>query len=223
MLRGAVLDVSHHNTVRDWVALAAIQPDGTQVLGVIHKFDQGLGYDDPTYVAHRDGARAAGLLWGAYDFGTGENPTAQATAFVEGIKSSEGGVFPPDLLPMLDLERNTTTGGTTMTIAQAREYVVTFKALVGRSPVLYVQLSTIQENRAAFVDEVFVDCPLMVAWYPNDPNAVPSSASVAPWPWWSIHQYTEADHKLPGVDGMLDRSNWNGDEIGLRRLWGVAV
>jgi len=223
MLRGAILDMSHHNAVRDWAAIAAPQPDGTQVLAVIHKIDQGLGYRDPTYQAHRDGARRAGLLWGAYDFLTGEDPTAQADAFVALVKSTEGGLFPADLLPMIDLERNTTPGGTTATIAQARVYAARIKELIGRSPVLYVQLSTVQENQKAFADPVFQDCPLLVAWYPADPAAVPTDAAVAPWPTWSGHQFTQADHRLPGVDGDLDRSHWNGTVEGLRRLWGVAT
>jgi lysozyme len=222
MLRGAVLDISHHNTIHDWAALAAPQPDCTQVVAVIHKLDQGLGYKDPTYLAHRDGARAAGLLWGAYDFLTGEDPAAQAVAFVELVKATEGGTFPSHLLPMLDLERNTTAGGTTATISQAKVYAAKIKELIGRSPVLYVQLSTIRENAAAFADPVFQDCPLMLAWYPTDVETS-SPPSVSPWLCYSLWQYTERDLKLPGVDGELDRSHWNGSADGLRRLWGVVV
>jgi lysozyme len=73
----AVIDLSHFNQNPDF-NLAK----GDGLLGVIHKTTQGTSRFDPTYIAHRDAARAAGLLWGAYHFGTGADGLEQAEFFL---------------------------------------------------------------------------------------------------------------------------------------------
>lgn len=48
---------------------------------VFHKASQGIYYTDPLYASARAKATAAGLLWGAYQFGTSDDALAQAEHF----------------------------------------------------------------------------------------------------------------------------------------------
>ncbi len=52
------------------------------IWGVIHKARQGLGYGDPKYVSRMAAAKAAGLLWGAYDFSTHDDVNENVTSFL---------------------------------------------------------------------------------------------------------------------------------------------
>src|SRR3979409_2001802 len=63
----AVIDISRFVTVTDFR-----QVRQSNILGVIHKATEGGDYADATCAARRPQAEAAGLLWGAYHFGTGQ-------------------------------------------------------------------------------------------------------------------------------------------------------
>src|SRR5258708_19966461 len=57
----------------------------SNTLGVIHKATEGGDYADATCAARRPQAEAAGLLWGAYHFGTGQmSGDRQAAFFLSG-------------------------------------------------------------------------------------------------------------------------------------------
>jgi lysozyme len=66
------IDISHHDGN---VNLAKAKEDG--ILGVIQKATQGQTFKDPTYQRNRQKAKDAGLLWGAYHFGTGSDGLKQ--------------------------------------------------------------------------------------------------------------------------------------------------
>src|SRR5947208_2529441 len=112
MQTNAVIDLSHFNVNPDFKKAKA---DG--ILGVIHKVTQGLGFVDNRYMEHRNAARAEGLLWGAYHFGAGGDGIAQADFFLQKVGPDR------DVLLVLDFERNTTPGGSNMTLDQARAFV----------------------------------------------------------------------------------------------------
>jgi len=120
-----VIDLSHHSKKVDLQRAAA---DG--IVGVIHKATQGSGFVDPTYGKNRKAAAAAGLLWGAYHFGTGADPVAQAKKFLQ-VASPE----PQDLL-VLDFEKNP-PNGPNMSLVQARTFITTVRDATGRMPALY--------------------------------------------------------------------------------------
>jgi lysozyme len=61
-----VVDISHHNGVVD---LQKAKANG--LVGVIQKATQGESFVDPTFETNRTAAINAGLLFGAYHFGTG--------------------------------------------------------------------------------------------------------------------------------------------------------
>lgn len=67
--------------------------------------------------------RRPGLLWGAYHFGTGADGTAQAQHFLDLV-----GTFDNTLL-VLDFEQN--PGGDSMTLQQARDFVIQVNKVTG--------------------------------------------------------------------------------------------
>ena len=60
-----MIDISRSVTVSDFRRIRQ-----SNILGVIHKASEGGDYADTAYGARRPQAEAAGLLWGAYHFGT---------------------------------------------------------------------------------------------------------------------------------------------------------
>jgi lysozyme len=109
-----VIDLSHNNETVD---LVRAQANG--VLGVIHKATQGSGFADPAYAARRQAAKHAGLLWGAYHFGTSADPVAQARFFLKTASPA------PQELVVLDFETNPANASNSMSLDQARTFIAT--------------------------------------------------------------------------------------------------
>lgn len=204
----AVVDISHYNTNVDFVKLKA-----AGILGVIHKASQGVGTCDPTYDEHRIGAVKAGLLWGAYHFGTGNDGVEQAVNFLEAIHADVGATI--NTLLALDFEPN--PHGPSMTLEQARSFVAHVQGITGRWPGFYSG-HYIKEVLGNNYDLVLSNCWLWLAQY--GPTAVlPHN-----WPAWTLWQYTDGaigpePHEIPGV-GRFDRSLFNGTADELRAFWG---
>jgi hypothetical protein len=104
-----VIDISHHNTVKDLKATAS-----AGVWGVIHKASQGRAYRDPDYAGRRKLAAAAGLLWGAYHFNTGDDVASQVDNFLKAAQPD------PNTLLVLDYEDNRPSQ---MSIKQAVQFL----------------------------------------------------------------------------------------------------
>jgi lysozyme len=202
----AVVDLSHHNGTVD---LGAAKVDG--IVGVIHKSTQGLDYADPLYAANRTQAGAQVLRWGAYHFGTGDDPIAQAEHF---LAVAEPG--PRDLL-VLDLESN--LDGPSMSLEEAREFVSHVQLATGRWPGLYSG-NYVKEMLGGQVDPVLANCWFWLAQY--GPTAV-----VPPtWQAWTLWQYTDGGqgpppHDVAGI-GRCDRDLFAGTLRQLLEWWDGA-
>ena len=120
----AVVDISHHNGN---VNLAKAKEDG--ILGVIQKATQGQSFKDPTYQRNRQKAKDAGLLWGAYHFGTGSDGLKQAQHFLDVVGND------PGTLLVLDFEPNPT--GPSMDLEEARAFVTHINEERRRFPGFY--------------------------------------------------------------------------------------
>src|SRR5215471_1898947 len=120
----AVIDISAHQGKPDFAAIKA-----AGIAGIIHKATEGVGYQDPVYAHNKAAAKAAGLLWGAYHFGTGSNPQQQAADFIQAAQAGA------DELLVLDFEGN--EHGTQMTLAMARTFVQEVYNATGRWPGFY--------------------------------------------------------------------------------------
>src|SRR5215212_1051923 len=185
----AVIDISHYNRDPDFTAA---RQGG--IVGVIHKATQGADGVDPTYAANHAQAQAAGLMWGAYHFATGDDPQAQAQHFL-----AVTGADPGTLLA-LDLEHNPT--GSSMSLDQARTFVTAVQQATGRYPGLYGG-SYLKELLGGNADPILAQCWFWLAEYGPVPH-LPEG-----WPTWTLWQYTDGafgpePHEVAGV-GRCDR------------------
>ena len=199
---GLVFDLSHFNGRVD---LADAYTAGQR--GVIHKASEGAGYVDPMYAATRTQAAAAGLLWGAYHFGIGGDPVAQATHFLATAK--------PDgnTLLVLDLESN--PDGSSMSMDEAGQFVSKVQQKTGIWPGLYGG-SYVREQMGEHADTALGQCWFWLAEYG------PTAHVPANWKDWTLWQYTDghvdSPHSISGV-GDCDRNRFNGDEQQLLAFW----
>src|SRR5487761_2360143 len=144
-----IVDLSHYNENPDFN-----QAKENGILGVIHKATQGTSVLDPVYLSHRAGARAAGLLWGAYHFGTGADGVEQAQFFLQTVQPSPGDVL------VLDFEAN--GQGPSMTLEEARAFVTHVQSVTGRWPGLYAG-AYLKERLGASTDPAAGPPPYQVA------------------------------------------------------------
>ena len=198
-----VCDLSHYTHNPDYAAAAS-----AGVKGVFYKATQGTQGADPTYAAAEVKARAAGLCWGAYHFGTGEDGVMQATHFLSRI------AHPATTLMALDFEPN--LHGASMTLAQAHDFVIHIHGQTGRWPGFYSGCS-IREALGDRPDPILANCWLWLAQY--GPVAVVPKC----WPTWTLWQYSDGainppPAPVPGF-GHCDRNRFNGDLDHLARLW----
>jgi len=222
----AVIDMSHGVSVADFALVRS-----SNILGVIHKVSEGGDWFDPSYAGHRRQAEAAGLLWGAYHFGTRQHSGAQqAKVFLAAAQPG------PETLLALDLEPNDPNPRNTMTVAQAEAFVTTVYQATGRRPLIYTHPTWANGGRYGRVGQrisqpimpgsPLARCDLWLADYREQPET--------PYAWadrgWRLWQYM-ADERVEnaaygtvsravaGVD-HCDRNLFAGDASQLFRFWG---
>jgi lysozyme len=199
----AIIDLSHFNVNPDF---QKAKNDG--ILAVIHKATQGTGFADSAYATRRGAARAAGLLWGAYHFGTGTDGVAQADFFL----AKTGG--DPETLLVLDFEQN--MSGPSMTLDQASGFVTRVQSVTGRFPGLYAG-SFLKDALGAARDPILANCWFWLAQYKAPPVVPPN------WPTWTLWQYTDGktgpDPRPVAGIGRCDREKFQGTADELVRFW----
>jgi len=199
-----IVDLSHHNNI---VNLNKAKDDG--ITCVLHKATQGTLNTDPNYKTNSAKAKDAGLLWGAYHFGTASDGVAQAEHFLNFV---EPGAH--DLL-VLDFEPN--PHGPSMSLEEARAFVTHVQSVTGRWPGFYSG-HYIKELLGTNTDPVLANCWLWLAQYGPTP-VVPHN-----WKTWTMWQYTDGGigpdpHTVKGI-GRCDRDKFNGSANSLQKLWG---
>jgi lysozyme len=205
-LLNAVIDLSHNNNV---TSFQQIKDNG--IIAIIHKATQNKQFVDPKYADRRTAALSAGLLFGSYHFAASGDPNGQADHYLSIADSTE--------LMVLDFEPNTQEG--TMTLTEAETFVTRIHDQTGRFPGLYSGESFINGQLGNNTDTILKECFLWIAKYSaNEPNIPPA------FPIFTLWQYTDGSagpqpHTVPGV-GSCDRDKFNGDEAGLRRLFGQS-
>jgi lysozyme len=204
-----VVDISHHNTVKDFGAVAA-----AGIWGIIHKATQGKAYPDPDYDAHRVAATAAGLLWGAYHFNTGDNVASQVEWFLAKAKPDD------ETLLVLDYEDNRLSQ---MNIAQAVDFLHQIEAKVGRKAAIYSG-NRIKETIGQLGPEdraYLTSHRLWLCQYGPTPR-MPQG-----WATWWLWQYTgdgvgPMPHNVPGIiagNGGIDLNTYGGTREQLEQEW----
>ncbi|WP_094092927.1 GH25 family lysozyme [Paenibacillus physcomitrellae] len=190
------LDVSHHNGSIDWANVAA-----SGYSFVFIKASEGKTFKDPQFAANLAGAKAAGLLTGAYHFldaTTPENARLEADHFIETLQSA-GGIEQLDLPPVLDYEDNPGKLTTAQINQVAKAFLSEFETVTGVRPTIYTG-----NVFAANFDATFSAYKLWVAKYSSK-----QPTPVTAWDSWSIWQYSQTG-SIPGVTGNVDLDQFNG-------------
>jgi GH25 family lysozyme M1 (1,4-beta-N-acetylmuramidase) len=204
-----VVDISHHNTVKD---LGAAVSAG--IWGVIHKASQGRAYADPDYSARREIAAKAGMLWGAYHFNTGDPVKAQVDWFLSKAQPDD------NTLLVLDFEDYRPSN---MNIEQVVDFLHQIEAKVGRKAALYSG-NRIKETIGALgqADRDYVTSHRLWLCQYGPTARLPIGFSE----WW-LWQYTgdgigPQPHNVPGIiagNGGIDLNTYPGTLEQLTAEW----
>jgi GH25 family lysozyme M1 (1,4-beta-N-acetylmuramidase) len=202
-----VVDIYHNDTVSSFQKAA-----DSGIWGIIHKASTGATGQDDEYANRRQSALDAGLLWGAYHWGTNADVGAQVDNFLS--------VAQPDdqTLVALDFEE---TEGNQMTIDQARDFLTAVAGKLGRKPVLYCGglFKTLMGDEQ---DVFFGSHRLWLAQYGTNPTVQAS------WDSYWLWQYTDAisglqPNTVPGIpgdsNGNLDCNSYVGTREQLTNEW----
>lgn len=206
MPNAMVVDLSHHNTNVDFGRARA-----AGVVGVIHKATQGTGFVDNQYLARKPLAIAAGLLWGAYHFGTSADVDAQVRNFV--------GATRPDgsFLLALDFEKNDPSPGDSMSLQQAKDFLTKLEQQTGQRPILYTSRGYINDTVGPSPDPDLAPYKVWWARYADTPGLHPT------WPGYWLWQHTDGVNgpDTRSVDGIgnCDCNTYDKSEADLRTEW----
>lgn len=197
------IDVSYHQPAIDW---AQVKAAGNEFAFV--RVSDGTGFRDPKFATYYAGAKAAGLIRGAYQFfRPNQNVVAQADLMIAAV----GTRAPGDLPPVIDVEATGNLAPATVA-ARVRQWVDRVKAAVGVDPIVYT-------GKFFWRDQVggptsFAGNPLWIAQYTT---LCPDLT--APWNTWAFWQYSDTG-SVPGIAGNVDVNRFNGTLAELRALAG---
>jgi lysozyme len=195
------IDVSYYQGNIDWPAVAA-----SGVKFAIVRVSHSLQFFDPEFHDNLDGARAAGIHTGVYQyFEPDEDPVAQANLLLD----SMGPLLPGDLPPMIDVE--STAGQSPAAVANAvQAWIDHVEGALGVKPIIYSGYYFWNDNVGS---DAFGEYPLMLPWYGVDcPGGVPTG-----WDMWTIHQYCDCGD-VAGIAGNVDVNRFNGSLADLQAL-----
>jgi lysozyme len=223
----AVIDISRSVDVSDF---RRVRQSG--ILGVIHKASEGGDYADTAYAARRAQAESAGLLWGAYHFGTGQMSGERQAAFF--LAMSRPG---PRTLLALDLEANENNPSNSMSFEQGEAFVARVAEATGRLPVVYVHPtwangeplpnSGLSLGATITPNSILARCGLWIADYHDSPE-IPLAWAASGWRLWQYAGDESAGRPAYGQTSIVqgvshcDRNLFNGDAGALHRFWSAA-
>ena len=196
------VDVSVYEPNVDWRALRA---QGFKF--ALIRATSGTGYTDPKFLEHWAGARAAGILRGAYHylFG-GQDARKQAEFFIKTVGMDKG-----ELPPIVDLEDAYNENVPNRKLMQTcKVFLDIVEQKFGRTPMVYSR-KTYLEPRLSINGKAPTwakDYELWVAQYPFefDPTRMPNvnmPKQPKGWKDWKFWQYSEKAI----VDGVTDEIN----------------
>ena len=202
-----VVDLAHGDRVTSFADARA-----AGVIGIIHKATTGATGHDPLYADRRKAAQAAGLLWGAYHWGTAVPVSGQLDNFLK--------IAAPDASTLVALDFESDPGNQ-MTINDARQFLEGIETRLGRKAVLYSG-NLIKQSLGDAVDPFFGSHRLWLCQYGNHPKVQAS------WSTFWLWQYTDGTagpgpDTVPGLPGdakgHLDCNHFLGSQDLLKQQW----
>ncbi len=209
------IDVSYWDSGIDWPKVRA-----TGQRFVFIKASEGETYTDPTFAGNWSGAKAAGLLRGAYCFfHPNLDPVKQATRFVNAVKATKDN---GELPPVLDLEVPDGVGKDKI-ILRAKTWLDQVEQSLGKKAIIYSGYYFLKDNFSQLgggPPAWAKDYPLWLAQYPNHytPGMLPSLPPG--WFNWVIWQYSEKG-SVNGINASVDMDLFNGSLADLYKFAGV--
>jgi lysozyme len=193
------IDVSKWESSINWTSVK----NGGYAFAFIRVSD-GTTSPDAKFAGYWAGAKAAGVIRGAYQFfRPSQNVTTQANMMINAI----GTYRPGDLPPVIDVEATGSLSPATVA-SKVRQWVDKVYAAVGVRPIVYT-------GKYFWRDQVggpssFAPNPLWIAQYTTLCPDLPS-----PWTKWTFWQYTDTG-SVPGISGHVDTNRFNGSLADLR-------
>lgn len=180
-----VVDIYHGNRVTNFATAR-----NAGVHGIIHKATTGGTGRDDAYADRRPQAVNAGMLWGAYHWGTAAPIAKQVDNFLRAANPDDR------TLVALDFEDDP---GNQMTLEGARDFLASIEQKLGRKAILY-SANTIKGALGNSVDPFFGSHRLWLAQYGPTPRVQAS------WSTYWLWQYTDGTagpgpRSAPGIPG----------------------
>jgi lysozyme len=199
------IDVSMYQGTIDWSQVKAAGIEFAYI-----RVSDGLPPVDPMFAPNWAGARAAGVLRGAYQFfRENEDPIAQADLLLDTM----GPLDDEDLPAAIDVESLDHQTGATI-VSHVKAWMDRVEAGSGKKPIIYTGRPFWDENTGS--STAVSDHALWIPnWYVTCPGI-----SVA-WSNWGFWQYSSTG-RVDGITGDVDRDRWNGDREGLLAFAGVV-
>ena len=191
------IDVSHHQAVIDWEAVAGEDFDFTFL-----KATEGVEHTDTRFCENWASAKTAGLITGAYHFFRPEiSARQQADNFHRLVTLNTG-----DLPPVLDVE---TLGAASPAelISGVRTWLYLAEIRYGVKPILYTNLKFYYRYLAG----QFEDYPLWIARYGDHEPTLAPDTDLAFW------QYGNRG-RVAGIEGDVDLNVYFGSEASFNAL-----
>lgn len=196
------IDVSYFNESIDWARAKAA---GVQYAFI--RVSDGTGFRDPKFASYWAGARAQGILRGAYQFfRPSQNVIAQADLLVDTM----GALNDDDLPPVIDVEATGNLSPSSVA-AKVTQWIDRVKSRTGRTPIIYTGKFFWRDQVGGSTQNA--SSPLWLAQYTS--SLCPDLP--LPWKTWTFWQYSETG-KVAGISGDVDLNRFNGNLDELRAL-----
>jgi GH25 family lysozyme M1 (1,4-beta-N-acetylmuramidase) len=199
------IDVSNYQGSITWSSVKASGENFAYI-----KATEGQTYTDPRYATNAAGAASAGLIRGAYHYGSPDTSTNDAVLEAEhfvAVAGTQNGAG--QLPPTLDIE---TSGG--LSVSALRTWVQSFlteaELLTGRVPVIYTGPSFWSTYLGG--STAFTKYPLWIAQYTSGSPTIPGG-----WSAYTFWQNTSS-YSVSGISGSVDHDWFNGTAADLAAL-----
>lgn len=192
------IDVARYQGDINWQQLRA-----ANIRFAYIKATEGGDYLDPMFLANWNGAKAAGMPYGAYHFTTWCRPANEQAAWIQQNIPRDPNALPP----VLDLEWNTHSRSCPRKLPreQAKEVVRTLlnalHAHTGKRPVIYTDITF----HAEVLEGDFNEYKFWLRSVANEPQVRYNNRR------WTFWQFT-ATGRLPGINTYVDRNAFYGGD-----------